>query len=189
MSVHQRVGYVRRPRQDFFAGHALVFVIFVSFAVSEDSASADDPRLGLLRERLVSEMQVGPVGVRSVLRHLDAIEDGARGRLCHVGLVGVPMEFSRPETTNCFAIGVAHIRDLRDLGTTLGRPIGADDDVGCAETAAEGDQFLFRERLATEHQHSLIGPRVIECAHLPVVEARPDVEALDFKGEVVVQGG
>ena len=89
--VHQRVGYVRRLRQDFFAGHGLVFVILVPLGVAEDGAPAGDPRLGLLRECFVSELQVGPVGVRPVLRHLDAIEDGTRRRLCHVGLIGVPI--------------------------------------------------------------------------------------------------
>ncbi len=47
-------------------------------------------------------------------------------------------------------------------------------------------QFLLRKRLAAEHEHSLIGPGVIKGADLRVVEARPDVEALDFKSEVVV---
>ena len=56
MGEHQRVGYVRRLRQDFFAGHTFVFVVLVPFGVAEDSAPAGDPRLGLLRECFVSEL-------------------------------------------------------------------------------------------------------------------------------------
>ena len=115
MSVDEWMQDVRCLAFDFFRSRLLI-ICGDPFGIAEDALFVVDQVLCCIGKRIVSDLQVRPIGIGSIFGDFNAVKDGTGCRRRHVGLIGMPIEFARTETAERGTRRIAQIRDSRDFG-------------------------------------------------------------------------